>query len=381
MKRNRVKLKKVVIKSFCLFLVAAVMVAISSARSHARLIEFAFGGVVTDVVIPEPPNDPLPAPWDEVQVGDGWSIMYTFESSTPRTFVEEVGGGVWAYDGAVTTYVFTVIRDDEVIGKVSNSPPTISWIYVLDGGDLDPPLPGSVGDRYSIQIRDTEDWDQGFWMTLKGMMHVDLDEDSETYLDPLWPQVSAVMVSSVDMPLDGDIRWGVTVGNKEIAGVQFGRINFPIDQTKGGFNGPVMWHTSRDVYTSYSGPGGGCSIATAAYSSSMAKHVKVLRDFCDRFLLESNVGKALVEFYYKYSPPIADYIAKNANLRAIVRLGLLPVVGICWATLELGLFTTIALIFFCIIGLIRLISFIRRKKINSKYQKTIRSLSDHFVTR
>ena len=145
MKRNRVKLKKVVFKSFCLFLVATVMVVISSARSHARVIEFAFGGPVSVVVPAEPPNDPIPAPWDGVQPGavDAWSMMFTFESSVPMTYIEQFG--LDAYDGAVTDYVFTVTRGGEVIGTVSGSP-TDSWIFVLNGGGIIPPPPGSVGD-------------------------------------------------------------------------------------------------------------------------------------------------------------------------------------------------------------------------------------------
>jgi len=40
------------------------------------------------------------------------------------------------------------------------------------------------------------------------------------------------------------------------------------------------------------GGGGGCFIATAAYGSSMAPHVKILRDMRDRFLLCSDLGKS-----------------------------------------------------------------------------------------
>jgi len=36
----------------------------------------------------------------------------------------------------------------------------------------------------------------------------------------------------------------------------------------------------------------------------------VLRKFRDNVLLQSRPGTAFVDFYYKYSPPIADFIAK-----------------------------------------------------------------------
>ena len=51
----------------------------------------------------------------------------------------------------------------------------------------------------------------------------------------------------------------------------------------------------------------------------MVPHVKLLREFRDRFLLKNCLGTTLVDFYYKYSLPIADVIVKHANLKTIVR--------------------------------------------------------------
>jgi hypothetical protein len=96
------------------------------------------------------------------------------------------------------------------------------------------------------------------------------------------------------------------------------------------------------------GGGGGCFIATAAYGSYMESHVKVLRDFRDRFLLTNPVGQAFVDLYYTYSPPVADFIANNDTVRLMVRWSLLPMVGMSWMTLQLGMWITLALIGFLI---------------------------------
>jgi hypothetical protein len=106
--------------------------------------------------------------------------------------------------------------------------------------------------------------------------------------------------------------------------------------------------------TNDGGGGGGCFIATAAYGSLMAPHVKILCEFRDRFLLPNRFGKSFVDFYYKYSPPAANFIAEHVNLRAMVRISLVPVVGISWIALKLGSGPTLLLMLFFGIGLIAL---------------------------
>ena len=106
----------------------------------------------------------------------------------------------------------------------------------------------------------------------------------------------------------------------------------------------VMWHDRRDgdynIYGAYldtqqcityyydDDDDGLCFIATAAYGSRMAKEVKVLQKVRDEYLLTNGFGRAFVSAYYKYSPPLASWIAKHPTIRKIVRIGLYPVLEV-----------------------------------------------------
>ena len=110
------------------------------------------------------------------------------------------------------------------------------------------------------------------------------------------------------------------------------------------------------------GGGGGCFIATAAYGSMMEPHVKILRNFRDRFLLHNSMGKGFVGLYYAYSPPIADFIENHDSLKAMVRISLLPIVGVSWVALNLGPSATVTLLLFLGISLIGIVGITRKFK-------------------
>jgi len=108
--------------------------------------------------------------------------------------------------------------------------------------------------------------------------------------------------------------------------------------------------------------GGGCFIATSAYGSSMEPHVKILRDFRDRFLLHNSMGKGFVRLYNTYSPPMADFIAKHNNLKAMVRISLFPIVCVGWIALKIGPVSTVTLMLLFISCFVGLLCYRRRYK-------------------
>ena len=103
-----------------------------------------------------------------------------------------------------------------------------------------------------------------------------------------------------------------------------------------------------------------CFIATAAYGSPMHPHLDILRDFRDKYLMPSKVGRKFVEFYYEYSPWAASFISKHKVLKVVVRIHLLPVVLFCYSMIHFGPMITSAMIFFILMVQIFLIVRYRR---------------------
>ncbi len=74
--------------------------------------------------------------------------------------------------------------------------------------------------------------------------------------------------------------------------------------------------------------GGGCLIATATFGSELAPQIQQLRELRDNSLLQTESGSAFMEsfnqFYYSFSPTIADYERQNPVFKEIVKLGITP---------------------------------------------------------
>ncbi len=77
--------------------------------------------------------------------------------------------------------------------------------------------------------------------------------------------------------------------------------------------------------------GGGCLIATATYGSELAPQVQLLREIRDNSLLNTESGtvfmKTFNEFYYSFSPTIADYERENPVFKEAVKLAITPMIS------------------------------------------------------
>nr|ABZ09120.1 hypothetical protein ALOHA_HF4000APKG6D9ctg2g26 [uncultured marine crenarchaeote HF4000_APKG6D9] len=83
--------------------------------------------------------------------------------------------------------------------------------------------------------------------------------------------------------------------------------------------------------SSSSPTGGGCLIATATFGSEMSPQVQQLRELRDNSLLQTESGtlfmKTFNNFYYSFSPIIADYERENPVFKEAVKIVITPLLS------------------------------------------------------
>ena len=76
---------------------------------------------------------------------------------------------------------------------------------------------------------------------------------------------------------------------------------------------------------------GGCLIATATYGSELAPQVQQLRELRDHSLLQTKSGISFMstfnQFYYSFSPTIADWERENPVFKEFVKITLTPLIS------------------------------------------------------
>ena len=125
-------------------------------------------------------------------------------------------------------------------------------------------------------------------------------------------------------------RTGQTIDARYLFGEEFS-----VSKNSLGFSiGPYEGSTVIETKAPNEGDGfpglesGGCLIATAAFGSELAPQVQFLREIRDNTVLQTESGSAFMtgfnQFYYSFSPIVADYERENPVFREAVKLTLTP---------------------------------------------------------
>lgn len=121
----------------------------------------------------------------------------------------------------------------------------------------------------------------------------------------------------------------------------------------------------KPIVTPAPTPAGGgekaCFIATSSSSDpDNDGRITTLRNFRDDFLVNDSLGSGFVNTYYRVSPPIADFISDNPDLKPLVRGGLIPAVTVSTTAISFSLPVKIAITLIILCLTIVLIIFFRK---------------------
>ncbi len=246
-----------------------------------------------------------------ITMEDSYSIAARFEleegkysltiSSTEGGSVTTPGEGVFIRDAEEVVDLIAQPDEDHEFVKWTGNVSTIDDVYATE-------TTIAMNGSYSIKA-DFETWhpDPKVQLTVSstsGGSVVDPGEGAFSYS-------LGTDVSLVAMPEEGYrfVGWSGDVGT--------------IAETAAAST-IITMDSSYSVTAGFDRAAGGCFIATAAYGTPLAEEIQVLRDFRDRYLITNPVGRSFVDFYYRTSPPIAEFINDHPLLKPVVRMALVP---------------------------------------------------------
>ena len=283
---------------------STVVQLVAAPDEHYHFVEWA--GDVSTI------GDPQAAATN-ITMNDSYSITADFEldpgwysltiSSTDGGGVTEPGEGAYVYSNSTVVLLIAQPDTGYQFLKWTGNVGTIADVYSVSTNI-------TMNDSYSITAN-FESWHAEPMALLlisstSGGSVITPGEGS--FLFPLGGQVSLVAE-----PDEGCwfVKWSGDVGT--VANVTAASTTIAVDSP----------YSIRADF----GGAGGCFIATAAYGTPMAEEIQILREFRDEYLLSNPVGKTLVDLYYRFSPPIAEFITEHPGLKPVVRAGLWPAVA------------------------------------------------------
>ena len=165
--------------------------------------------------------------------------------------------------------------------------------------------------------------------TQKIQEHVDYTitvlKDDETVFGPI--PLTHTSLGSVKIPIEFNLGEGVYTMDFIIKGILFQ----PIPDETVSFDIIVGEAFAQPTIPDNNKENGGCLIATATYGSEMAPQVQQLREIRDNTILKTNSGTVFMtsfnEFYYSFSPIVADFEREHPVFKEGVKTMLTPMLS------------------------------------------------------
>jgi len=169
-------------------------------------------------------------------------------------------------------------------------------------------------------------------VTQKTQEHIDytvtVTKDGQQVFGPI--PLTHTSVGTVKIPIEFNQGEGVYKMDFEIEGILFQ----PLPTETVSFDitvGEAHAQTTMPDNVPPAEENGGCLIATAAYGSEMAPQIQQLRELRDNTVLSTQSGIAFMsgfnQFYYSFSPSVADFERENPVFKEMVKVGLTPMLS------------------------------------------------------
>ncbi len=166
--------------------------------------------------------------------------------------------------------------------------------------------------------------------TQKVQEHIDytiaVSKDGEAVFGPI--PLTHTSLGSVKIPIEFNLGDGIYTMDFEIEGILFQ----PIPTETVSFDilvGEANAQPPADVDPPKEN--GSCLIATAAYGSEMAPQIQQLRELRDNTVMSTKSGAVFMsgfnQFYYSFSPSVADYERENPIFKEMIKVGLTPMLS------------------------------------------------------
>jgi uncharacterized repeat protein (TIGR02543 family) len=252
-----------------------------------------------------------------ITMNGDYSIMATFVAVYDLNISSTAGGSVTLPGGGAFTY------DDGTVVSLTATPAT-GYQFVNWTGDV-----GTIANINAASTTITMNGDYSITANFEsipaGQYRLDISSSGCGYVNTpgegIYAYAEGTVVELVANPVGDNsfVEWTGDVST--IADVEDATTN-------------ITMNGDYSITATFLCEGGLCFIATAAYGTPMAKEIEILREFRDKYLMTNPMGKGLVEFYYRVSPPIAEFITGHPSLKPIVRAGLVPAVAMSTVAID-----------------------------------------------
>ena len=151
------------------------------------------------------------------------------------------------------------------------------------------------------------------------------------------PDGNTIVIRTVQTDADGNFMLKFKIPSTAKSG-KFGIVinaqvnGKPVTETKQIIQSttpPSTQQPTQQTPTSAS-KGGGCLIATAAFGSELAPQVQQLRETRNKVLLHTQSGTSFMtafnQFYYSFSPTVADWERQNPIFKEIIKITITPLI-------------------------------------------------------